>query len=819
TAGTPCHQEDRHRQTLTPRGHTERIERQLLQCDALLKRHNPDFTLENLDDICAREGINIEYSEAAVTATFQFTAQQQGSPPASGARPYPLRNEVPQLPPGGSPPRYPPYHAANDAALRTWADDAIWTSPAWCVPSASPSHADARPPSGVRPAHPNAGPQRPSSSHEVKGQDPLARDMSDTRALVKSFGVDMDIVAGVELPAREKEDLAVGSGGLMSRRDQEIAEPRDKSKWLTVKVRRDTATSQKISVWLPKDRGMVQHIVDIYFTRLNFHRPVFSRPEFQQTLDAMYEARQVLNDPGYICSVYLILALGTLSELNARSNGVDKEALQPPTSPTASKKLMPPDWPEHEEFFERALAVKPDLRVVLSSLQALILLHWYLYTERTGRTLWRLVGSLVRLAVELGLHHSPLSQSHIFTEEEMQLRIRLWAIVVLHDRGTSILLGRPLAIAPSDSNTPQPSRSKDISEHFVLSAPLVDIQADIINSLYSPTRQSADTIMRHAARIMKSMASFRSQLPESYKWFFLNNHNMPEDQRAKIVADITEDQGLTLLKIGITRILLLRALFSATELGYQPRFRALTDAVVTSHNIIVVHNQLIRFPDITFFVSPIPVHIAAMVMLYGQMSRCFEVPRDNVIADVWMAVDILPKFRWRWERRDVNGDHSLIERLAEKVLNVDLRTVKPMYQPMLIWERDWDDVSMSPHGTPTTSPTVGPAYPGVKGSPGHMGGLPGTPVEGKQMPEVPGGLFFPFYPENQAPPGHHGPPPPNPAGSGGGQEMHTLLAAVSAAQPLGTYAYPPSQESYMLEEKDTESGGPPPQTTHMWMRR
>ena len=449
------------------------------------------------------------------------------------------------------------------------------------------------------------------------------------------------------------------------------------------------------------------------------------------------------------------------------------------------------------------------------------------------------MGSLVRLAVELGLHHNPLSQPHVFSEPEAQLRIRLWSIVLLHDRGTSILLGRPLAIAPSDSDTPQPPRSNDVSEHFVFSAPIVDIQADIINSLYSPTRQSADTIMRHAARIMKSMSSFKSRLPESYKWFFSSPSTLSEEKRAKIVQEITEDQGLTLLKIGITRILLLRALFSATELGYQPRFRALTDgmlfilnlhswmitdailAVVTSHNIIVVHNQLIRFPNITFFVSPIPVHIAAMVMLYGQMSNCFEVPRENVIADVWMAVDILPKFRWRWERREANGDHSLIERLAEKVLKVDLRTVKPTYRPMLIHERDWDDVAMSPRGTPNTSPTVGPAYPGVKGSPnhGHVNGVQGTPVEGKQMPEVPGGLFFPFYPENQVPLGPHGPPPANAAANNGGQDMTNLLAAAAASQPLGAFGYPPTQESYMLEEKDTGSSGHPPNAQQMWVRR
>ena len=246
-----------------------------------------------------------------------------------------------------------------------------------------------------------------------------------------------------------------------------------------------------------------------------------------------------------------------------------------------------------------------------------------------------------------------------------------------------------------------------------------------------------------------------------------------------------------------------------------------TAAVVTSHNIIVVHNQLIRFPNITFFVSPIPVHIAAMVMLYGQMSKCFEVPHENVIADVWMAVDILPKFRWRWERREANGDHSLIERLAEKVLKVDLRTVKPTYRPMLIYERDWDDVAMSPRGTPNTSPTVGPAYPGVKGSPshGHVSGVPGTPVESKQMPEVPGGLFFPFYPENQVPPGHHSLPPANAAASNGGQDMNNLLVAAAHANPLGTIGFPPSQESYMLEEKDTGPTGHPSNTQQMWGRR
>ncbi|OBZ72673.1 hypothetical protein A0H81_07493 [Grifola frondosa] len=105
TAGTQCHQEDRHRQTLTPRGHTERIERQLLQCAALLKRHIPGFDLNNLDDILVREGIEIDTSDNALSVTFQFTPN---SPQAAEQQGFPLRSEGPPPPMGGSPPEVIP---------------------------------------------------------------------------------------------------------------------------------------------------------------------------------------------------------------------------------------------------------------------------------------------------------------------------------------------------------------------------------------------------------------------------------------------------------------------------------------------------------------------------------------------------------------------------------------------------------------------------------------------------------------------------------------------------------------------------------------
>lgn len=229
--------------------------------------------------------------------------------------------------------------------------------------------------------------------------------MSNTEALAKNFGVSAAIVNNIlESGPQDREDLAVGSNGLTSGRDRSIemaVTTRDPSQWVQVSIRRNAPTSPNgppntlsitrvaytsptVEAWLPKDRSMANQIVDTYFTHLNLHRPVFERKEFVKILDDFYDGTAVSYDPGYLCSLYLVLALGTLSDLNHRAVRAEldnKGEVIEHLGPEMAKKLMPASWPQHDEFFERALSVKPDLRVTISSLQALILLHWYLYTE------------------------------------------------------------------------------------------------------------------------------------------------------------------------------------------------------------------------------------------------------------------------------------------------------------------------------------------------------------------------------------------------------------------------------------------------------
>ena len=144
----------------------------------------------------------------------------------------------------------------------------------------------------------------------------------------------------------------------------------------------------------------------------------------------------------------------------------------------------------------------------------------------------------------------------------------------------------------------------------------------------------------------------------------------------------------------------------------------------------MVHNQLIKFPDIAFFVSPSPLHIAAMVILYGHMSVVDKLPLQVALEDVWMALDMLPQFRWRWERKDLNPGHPLIAKLAEKVLDVNLHQVAPSGAPMLLSEQDWDgEMIRSPKPGATTAnqtpvtPKIGPGH-------GHHASGPNIPKSG-----------------------------------------------------------------------------------------
>ncbi|KAG8699761.1 hypothetical protein FRC08_005121 [Ceratobasidium sp. 394] len=672
SAGVECKQEDRHRQTLQPRGHLEHLETQLSKCRALLARLVPGFELESIDRHLDEAGVRWPpaYSEV---------------PPPSGAYAQPF---------------FPP--------------------PATPAPTPRPDERS-----------PFAAPL--PRVEDIKGSDPNNLDLSSTRGLSKSFGVARVITKNLPTEASPdvREDLAVEGYIAGAPPDGHAPPVLNPTHWQHSSIPRSTKSGAPpeppVEIWLPYDQARAFKIVDVYFRNLEFARPIFIRREFVASLRALYrlvgggppisyeEAIQgeeppedershgfasylasVHDDPGFLCSVYLVFALGTLSETNHLMHD-DPEA------------PIPTDWPSHVLFFNLALRIKPDLRVTISSLQALILLHWYLYTERNGRTLWRLVGNTIRLGVELGLHHDPTQQA-CFTAEEAHVRKCLWSMALIHDRGTSLLLGRPLAIADVDYNTPLPEQyfngRKAFSDYIRDSTPIVSIQGDIITSLYRPGKLDGYTLMCHATRINQRFIDFRKGLPQpEYKWYFDGTDSWPMEQKIKLVEHMTDDHGMTVLKYFISRLLLLRTMFNASQLHMNIRQQALKDAVITSHNVLALHQHLTRSPDVAFFVSPIPIHLAAMVILYAEISNCIHIPRTVAKHDIHVALTIVPNRRWRWQRKDLHASHPLISALAERHYGTDfIRSLGPPPPPILMSEIAWpftdvDSLQVDPEET------------------------------------------------------------------------------------------------------------------------
>ena len=188
TAGVQCNQEDRHRKTLTPRGHVEKIERQILQCQALLRRHIPGFNLNDLDAILAREGIEIEPSPSDYTEAFQFASadsplrshpSRHDAPPHSPPRGYYHPHMIPGYPPMSLPPGYPPPPPGHPYPPMTLHGPMF-------PPHVAP---------GYHPQHLPPPPLRPDT--DIKGQDPQMLDMSNTKVctLLNTSGIFSSVAA------------------------------------------------------------------------------------------------------------------------------------------------------------------------------------------------------------------------------------------------------------------------------------------------------------------------------------------------------------------------------------------------------------------------------------------------------------------------------------------------------------------------------------------------------------------------------------------------------------------------------------------------
>ena len=152
---------------------------------ALLKRHIPGFDLNNLDEICAREGLEVDHNAAAL-AGYQWQARpypplRPGDPmPPKGFPPYP---PIPQ-PPHMIPPGYPPIPMYGPPGSPYPPPPlGMQGPPGPYNPQIHPSftHAPQVPP---QPTPVHVQPRPSSTDGELKGTDPQSNDLSNSQVSI-----------------------------------------------------------------------------------------------------------------------------------------------------------------------------------------------------------------------------------------------------------------------------------------------------------------------------------------------------------------------------------------------------------------------------------------------------------------------------------------------------------------------------------------------------------------------------------------------------------------------------------------------------------
>lgn len=173
-----------------PRGHMERLEGKLSQCEALIRKFLPDFELNKLDQFLNREGLSSDVPPPSIPPPNSSYPPPSPIYPMSvmnvpDNRSFPLREvgpgaSSPTLPPSVQGGRYQYGHQANYYPPMEGSPMVAHPPPAY---GPSPNYDSPQGPQA--PARPNSA----QSTSSVRGQDPKGRDMSNLNNVLRSFQV------------------------------------------------------------------------------------------------------------------------------------------------------------------------------------------------------------------------------------------------------------------------------------------------------------------------------------------------------------------------------------------------------------------------------------------------------------------------------------------------------------------------------------------------------------------------------------------------------------------------------------------------------
>lgn len=182
-------------------------------------------------------------------------------------------------------------------------------------------------------------------------------------------------------------------------------------------------------------------LVESFFVNTHGFLQIFERHTFNAALERCY-SDPLTTEPPWLCLLNLVFAIGLML------------ATPRPGTPDASiiEKLHR-DHPDRAEvFYMNAKSLNDPLHgfedADFWSVQALLLMSYYMLVKSKRNTAFALLGMAVRSAYALGLHREETMV--IFGQDEQAARRNLWRSLFVMDRFLSFSLGRPVAISEDD---------------------------------------------------------------------------------------------------------------------------------------------------------------------------------------------------------------------------------------------------------------------------------------------------------------------------------------------------------------------------------
>ncbi|KAI0166416.1 hypothetical protein GGR57DRAFT_25411 [Xylariaceae sp. FL1272] len=281
------------------------------------------------------------------------------------------------------------------------------------------------------------------------------------------------------------------------------------------------------------DQRTAAILISSFFTNTAGLVELFDQANFLKVVEETYRDPLTAN-PSLLCLMFLVFAVGLV--MAAPFPGSDEAAI--------IDRLRSESTSRAEVFFRNAKSLADPVSgfedADFWSVQALLLMSLYMLAVSKRNASYAYYGMAVRSAFALGLHRD--ESMIIFTQEERDMRKKLWKSLFVLDRFLAACLGRPTAISEEDCSEIRLPRhtSSSLLGTSSYSIHLAALDAAVkscriigrtLKSIYSK-RKIATAV---AQDIANHLEAWNKELPFSLHWRRLQNNQIDPAQGIAIL--------------------------------------------------------------------------------------------------------------------------------------------------------------------------------------------------------------------------------------------------------------------------------------------